>query len=427
MLDEAYDAIVDGLLMKHLVGYQASVHSWELEDSWARERESVNFPPTATATASAGTDVVGTENKATGEAFINANGHGIRKGRDGYRRASNRDLDATGGERTKRISSLPEPRRYNRGGGGGGGDDGGYAGGNSTFQFAISGLPRRTLTEDGLPWGGGEGDRRSSMPLLRPLPTIGALSAHSGDTAAVAGDHGVGDSSRCGSSGLVHETGFGVNDERLKQQRQRPHQPHLERFTLPPKLKNPPRTNGNDEQHDGEGEEDEEEEEEDRVYAVSDSILTLNGNLKSWRLTAGTEIWRASSLRGGGKNAAGQLAIACADDDAVGGHSSDVRTGSGGLEEDLTVDGMECSERDRRLSKQDDVAGCPLEPDIHEVLESPLGLSLFRRHSSELFQEENVALWTQITHFRAGQYAAPQMGAALEVGEVSAKCWGIRV
>ena len=42
----------------------------------------------------------------------------------------------------------------------------------------------------------------------------------------------------------------------------------------------------------------------------------------------------------------------------------------------------------------------------------------FGRHSSELYQEENVVLWMEIANFRTGQYAAPRMGTALEVGEV---------
>lgn len=41
------------------------------------------------------------------------------------------------------------------------------------------------------------------------------------------------------------------------------------------------------------------------------------------------------------------------------------------------------------------------------------------RHSQEFFQEENVSLWTEISDFKTGEYAAPYKGTALEVREVS--------
>ncbi|CAN0002175.1 unnamed protein product, partial [Pylaiella littoralis] len=55
--------------------------------------------------------------------------------------------------------------------------------------------------------------------------------------------------------------------------------------------------------------------------------------------------------------------------------------------------------------------------DIHTLLEDSLGLSLFRRHSRELFQEENISLWVEIRDFRTGEYAVPHMSTMLEVDE----------
>ncbi|CAM9576335.1 unnamed protein product, partial [Laminaria digitata] len=54
------------------------------------------------------------------------------------------------------------------------------------------------------------------------------------------------------------------------------------------------------------------------------------------------------------------------------------------------------------------------------LLDDPLGLSLFRRrvlHSHEMFQEENINLWAEISDFKQGQYAVPHLGKTLDVGE----------
>lgn len=51
--------------------------------------------------------------------------------------------------------------------------------------------------------------------------------------------------------------------------------------------------------------------------------------------------------------------------------------------------------------------------------QSSLSGNATHRHSHELFQEENINLWSEIIDFKRGEYAVPHLGRALDVGEVS--------
>ncbi|CAN0300779.1 unnamed protein product, partial [Ectocarpus sp. 8 AP-2014] len=122
MLDKAHDEIVDMLMAEHLAGYQTSIHSQQLEDSWARERKSGrSFPPpaaaaTAGAAATTVADQAGHEGNLQPEARRRyLGGSGSVKGGASGKREPIRDPTArpANAQTRKRESyTLPETRRH---------------------------------------------------------------------------------------------------------------------------------------------------------------------------------------------------------------------------------------------------------------------------------------------------------------------------
>ncbi|CAN0243692.1 unnamed protein product, partial [Ectocarpus sp. 12 AP-2014] len=167
MLDKAHDEIVDMLMTEHLAGYQTSIHSQHLEDSWARERESGrSFPPTtaaATPVAAATTvaDQAGHEGNAQPKARRRyLGGSGSVKGGASGKIEPIRDPTArpANAQTRKRESyKLPETRRHSSSDENSPQRPSFYGSiGSSTFRLISPGVPRRRRTAgDGVNLEGG--------------------------------------------------------------------------------------------------------------------------------------------------------------------------------------------------------------------------------------------------------------------------------
>eukprot|EP00903_Cladosiphon_okamuranus_P011229 g10593.t1 len=409
MLDEAYDEIVDTLMMRHLAGYYQILGRF-----------------------------FGEKSNSDGKGGDQDDGHG--------RRPPTRDPTApqaaTHPTRAKESYKLPDRR-----------DSGGSDG---------VGSPQRARgTHDGSGCGGGcdsptraefysrepASEKESLRPRTSPLleahalhvssKSPGTLSPNGGASASASPTGFTGGDTTAPLGGGVDcsKEGYGVGKGEpqppmLRPLRQRPQLHQQRRNSL---LGSLPSSQGqaNKDQEPGEGEgggeeeEEEEEELEDRRRHRSESVCATTRKMQlreRWspkadpRRTYG-RLYGMKTLRGMSLGAA---------DGRAGRHklarsnSDDFEELSGGLQREWMAQ-ADLHEPERITRASSETVHMDWKPfevvDFHTLLNDPLGIRLFRRISIEFYQEENLSLWVELASFRAGQYAAPQTGAILDVGE----------
>ncbi|CAM9690344.1 unnamed protein product, partial [Ectocarpus fasciculatus] len=535
MLDKAHDEIVDMLMTQHLAGYQTSIHSQQLEESWARERKSGrSFLPTtpAASAAAAATTVAGqaghegNPQPKTRRRYLG--GIGSVKGGASGKREPIRDPTArpANAQTRKRESyKLPETRRHSISDGNSPRRptfDGNF--GSSPVRLISPRVPRRRRTEaDEVHLGGGAGGTATTIfeiplrrctteasdsawstrsnetsecgreisPVLPPLSKASSFpqAVHDGSAVtplaappAVGADPGGADSGSktdtggggC-STGSKKENTRHQNQQQQQQQQQKrrrceplEHSHHKDHLLSPDRKGNDSRGlwdafeqvtvgRGNckeDEPHeigvdkedgkgDGRGQDG-----WDFVGPSRQSDLRGPGAVRGTHLQRGEDAKRTYSFSGPlctiAKGSCGETTA----DQQVKPRSQSLDNGArpvAAKQEAGPVtpttrrqankgvmallasstpwpigDGTDescCSTRSRHYSMVKHEHDTDELVDMLTLLEDPLGLSLFRRYSHEFFQEENVSLWTEISYFKTGEYAAPYMGTALEVGE----------
>ncbi|CAM9629361.1 unnamed protein product [Ectocarpus sp. 12 AP-2014] len=544
MLDKAHDEIVDMLMTEHLAGYQTSIHSQQLEDSWARERKSGrSFRPTTVAAtpAAAATTVAnhaGHENTAPSHApklvLRNAQpkarrrylgGSGSVNGGASGKREPIRDPTArpANAQTRKRESyKLPETRRYSSSDENSPRRPSFYGSiGSSTFRLISPGVPRRRRTEgDGVNLGGGtvttvgkplhrctteasgsawstrgqetsECGReifQSRLAVLPPLSKASSFPQAVHDDGAVTpltapvvgadpGGADIGSKAHTGgdgyNTGSKEENARHQNQQQQQQKKRRRCKP-LEHSHLIEHLLSPDRkgkysrglwdaseqvrvatVNWKDDEphHTGEGKEDgkggergqdgwdlvgrksrdlgtsrgthlPQSKDAGRRYSFSGPLYTIAKHSREENTQHQQQVKpRSQSCCSGLDNIARSMA---AEQEAGPGTLTAPRRANKGVMDLMAPSSpsriggsTDVSRSSRSRSTSNALHKCDDDElvDMLTLLEDPLGLSLFRRHSQEFFQEENVSLWTEISDFKTGEYAAPYRGTVLEVGE----------